>query len=712
MRVRIGIDVGGTFTDGVAINDSNYDIIGKVKVPTTHSSNEGVAKGIIQVIQRLIEKYEINPNDIVFLAHGTTQATNALLEGDVETVGILATGSGIEGVRAKSDTQIESIELAPGKFIKSNCAFINSKELNNKLGTVIDNFKKQGVQVVVAAEPYSVDNPTNENMIIEEAFEKELSATATHEISKLYGLKRRTKTSVINGSILPKMIETATMTYNSVDESGITAPLMIMRGDGGVMGIEEMKKRPILTLLSGPAGGVAGALMYEKVSDGIFLEIGGTSTDISAIKNGEVMIDYAEIGNHKTYVNSLDVRTVGIAGGSMISVKGDIINDVGPRSAHIAGLPYAVFAEEDDIIDPKLITVNPMEGDPDYFAIESKNGKKFALTLAGASNILKKVPKGSYAEGNYNLAYKAFVPLAERVEKSVEEVAEIVMKKASDKIKVVVKDLIKDYQLDTKIIELVGGGGSAGIVVPYLGGYMDLKHHIAKNSEVISTIGVALAMVKEVVERTIINPTEKDIMKVRNEAKELILKSGANEETIEIKVKIDQKNNLVRATATGSTNLKNSDLDKKELNQEDIKNLIASSINVEADNVNKLAESQGLFVYGSIKKEKKFFGLFSKKTKPLRIVNHQGVIKLNVSDGVVVSTTKANLNNVLKRELGERTIYMDAGEEVPQVYIGCGSRLLDLSGLIDQEQITSMSKIELKGYEDTEPVFIIFVKRG
>lgn len=712
MGIRIGIDVGGTFTDGIAIDDTSYEIIGKVKVPTTHSAAEGVAKGIIQAIKKLVEEYNLNPDDIVFLAHGTTQATNALLEGDVEKVSIVATGSGLEGMRAKSDTEIEAIELAPGKYIESSSYFINHKDLDRQLGDLIDDLKKQGTKVIVAAEPYSVDDPANENKIIQEAVKRGLSATATHEISKLYGLKRRTRTSVINGSILPKMIETANMTYNSVQESGIKAPLMIMRGDGGVMGIEEMKRRPILTLLSGPAGGVAGALMYEQVSDGIFLESGGTSTDISVIKNGEVMLDYAKIGNHKTFVSSLDVRTVGIAGGSMIVVEGLEIVDVGPRSAHIAGLPYEVFASEEDIVEPELIKVKPREGDPDYLAIKCRNGKEYALTLAGASNILKKVPEGSYAVGNYKAAYKAYEPLAKSLGKSVDEVAELVLRKAVDKVKEVVDELITDYELDKNIIELVGGGGSAGVVVPYLAEYMNLKYRIAKNAEVISTIGVALAMVKEVVERTIINPTEEDIMKVRNEAKELILKSGANENTVEIKVEIDQKNNLVRATATGSTDFKKNDLSKKDLKEDELRELMALSMETKEDRVKKLAESSGLLVYGSIKKKKSFFGLIKKKVRPLRIVTRQGVIKLNVSDGEVVSTVIANLDKTLRNELEKRTIYMDAGGEVPKVFIGCGSRILDFSGLIDTEQIVAMANIELNAYDEDEAVFIIFIKRG
>lgn len=273
-KVRIGIDVGGTFTDAVVIDDATYEIIGKAKIPTTHHAEKGVAAGIVTVIKKVMEENGIQPEEVAFIAHGTTQATNALLEGDVAKVGIIGMGTGLEGERAKSETRIGDIELAPGKFLHTAHTFLDAARLDEAaIDGAVDALLKEGAEVFVASESYSVDDPSHEMAVIDKAANRGILATGGYEISQLYGLKARTRTAVVNAALIPKMVETADMTEKSVREAAIRKPLMIMRCDGGVMDVDEIRKRPILTMLSGLAAGVAGALMYERSQMVSFLRL-------------------------------------------------------------------------------------------------------------------------------------------------------------------------------------------------------------------------------------------------------------------------------------------------------------------------------------------------------------------------------------------------------------------------------------------------------
>ena len=152
-KVRIGIDVGGTFTDAVVIDNDTYEIIAKKKIPTTHDAVGGVATGIVNIINEILQDNNISPLDVNFIAHGTTQATNALLEGDVAKVGVLGMGTGIDSSTAKSGTHTEDIELAQGKFLKVYNRFVDSKKLNEALiEQSIEELKSEGAEVIVASE--------------------------------------------------------------------------------------------------------------------------------------------------------------------------------------------------------------------------------------------------------------------------------------------------------------------------------------------------------------------------------------------------------------------------------------------------------------------------------------------------------------------------------------------------------------------------------
>lgn len=697
-KVRIGIDVGGTFTDAVAIDDSTYEIIAQEKLPTTHNEPGGVAVGIIRILQDILQKNQIAPQDVIFIAHGTTQATNALLEGDVAKVGILALGSGLEALRARSDSRVGTIPLSQHKDLQTIHTFWETADVTvvpDEVDKKIADLLHKGAQVIVVTEPFSVDHPENEHFIVDRARAQGYYATCGSEVSQLYGLKVRTRTAVINGSLIPRMMETADMTESCVKKAGITTPLMIMRCDGGVMTIDEVRRRPILTMLSGLAAGVAGALMYEHLSDGIFLESGGTSTDISAVKNGHVMVRYAQVGGHKTYLNSLDVRTLGVAGGSMIRVENNKITDVGPRSAHIAGLPYEVFTPA--IAEPQLVLLAPKEEDDPVFAIVTgKKGEKAALTLAGAANILGFLPEHDYALGNKAAALIAWQALGSRLGLTAEEAAKQALDIAATKIKVIVESLINDYDLDRSTLCLAGGGGSAGVIVPYLGQIMGCRHKTVRNAPIISTIGVALAMVREVVERTILNPSEKEIAAIRHEVLERILKSGAREATVEIALEIDKQANILRAIATGATELRTRNLTAKKLTAAELKTLATASLQLPAAAVQEIAATGTWHIFDGQEQVRKL-GFWKQIRHQICVLDRDGIIRLQKEACGVLITSQADYLRELPEFLDLHTEYGTIGGQLPPVYAYFGEKQVDLSGLASPEQIYSLLLLELNG---------------
>lgn len=501
------------------------------------------------------------------------------------------------------------------------------------------------------------------------------------------------------------------MTEDAVKGSGIEKPLMIMRCDGGVMSIDEVRKRPILTMLSGLAAGVAGALMYEKITDGIFLEAGGTSTDISAIKDGKVMIKNATVGGHKLYLTSLDVRTLGIAGGSMIRVENGKLLDVGPRSAHIADLAYEVFTDADKIVSPELELIAPREDDQaDYVAVKCADGSKVALTLCGAANILGYVPEGDYAHGDVEAARKAWQPLADACATTVDDICRQVMDCAMKKVQAIVQGLIDDYGLNPNLIYLVGGGGSASVVAPALGERMGIRHRIAKNAPYISTIGVALALVREQIERNVPNPSEEDIRRIRHDVLEVITRAGANPETVDITVEIDSQKNILRATATGATELRTKDRGSAAKTEDELRKIVAESSSVDASAVEEVAATGRWHVFCATTVKKAFFGLVKSKKQEIRVVDEEGVIRLQKNDAKVLTFTKDELGGSFSEFVDSMTLYTDAGATLPKTYLFFGQKMSDLSGVLNKEQLMGLAEMELEFAGDDQEIVAVAAK--
>jgi N-methylhydantoinase A len=700
-RIRVGIDVGGTFTKAVAIDMVQGSIIGKVTVPTTHSSSEGVSAGIVQALKTLMERYEIQNSEIELISHSTTQAVNALLEGDTAKVGIIGMGVGLEKSNVIKRTNVKDVELAPNKYLHTCYRFLDtSKYLDDReVGNAIGELKEEGAEVIVVSEAYGVDDPSNERFVMEKS---DIPATAGHELTGIYGLEIRTLTAAINAGILPKATSTARFVESAVRNEKITAPVLIMKGDGGVTDMGTFQNKPIITVLSGPAASVAGALLHLRVIDGVFIEVGGTSTNVCVIKDGRPEVRYVTIMQHPTCIRSLDVRVAGVAGGSLVRWSGRKITDVGPRSAHIAGLPYSCFASPEEIEGGQIITFMPKEGDPiDYVAIES-GGKRFAITNTCAANALGLVPEGDYARANQASAKMALSILASRLGTTMEQAAATILDISAKKVLEIVEPMIKEYKLKKERIVFIGGGGGASVLVPHVARRLQLQWKIAENAEVISSIGVAAAMIHEEAEKTITRPMPEDISVLADQVKKEALERGALPESITIQSEYISERSLLRVTAMGNVSLDIGTANAQEINEEEAHVLACELFGIN-EGVQRIFDMKNYHIFACELSKKKLF--LKSKRQPVLVLDKYGRVRLSVDNAAIFNGSPEEVASQIEAVLKKHAA--DGGNLAPQVHILDGVKLMDFSSLTAPEHVSKAVRDELKKATTREVAAIV-----
>ncbi|HWL64693.1 MAG TPA: hydantoinase/oxoprolinase family protein [Actinomycetota bacterium] len=565
MSVRIGVDVGGTFTKAVACAAETGEVLARSIVPTSHQAPAGVADGAIQALGEVAEDVaarELGPIQLV--AHSTTQAVNALLEGDTSVVGVLGIGRRPDVKRARRRTAVGQVRLAPGRKLVTRHSFIDASGGLERAQIVaaIQELVDEGAEVLCISEAFGVEDARSEWLALEVAEDLGVPACAGHELTGLYGLEMRTVTGALNASILPTALRTARMVEEAVARDIPGVPLLVMRGDGGAVGIQAMKRHPLLTAFSGPAASVAGALHHVEVHGGVVVEVGGTSSNISTIKGGRPILSYIRVLDHVTCVRSVDVRVVGVAGGSLLRIARRMgrprLIDVGPRSAHIAGLPYACFSTRAELTGATPALIAPRPGDPaEYLVLETRAGRRVAITLTCAANALGEVTAGSYAEGNADAAMCALEIVANWLGTDVRSLAGGALKAAATKIGGAVKEAAAEQSLVEP--QVIGLGGGAGALMSALGHVTGLPWSIPREAEVISSVGDALSLVRVEVERTLPRATAEAVAAVHSAAEEAALGAGAAPHTIQLESEAVPERGALRVVAYGSASLEAGD---------------------------------------------------------------------------------------------------------------------------------------------------------
>lgn len=358
--MRLGVDVGGTFTD-LLLQDDAAQTTYRAKTPSTPQDQSiGVSEGV-----RLIcEKAGVKPSDISLVLHGTTVATNAVLEGKGSRVGLLMT-EGFEHTLhlAKSWTPgplfgwivMDKPEpLAALKDTRGIPERIDARgnvirELDEaRAAELIKDLCGSGIEALTISLMHSYANPKHEQRLRELVLERfpDMTVSLSSDILPEFREYDRAITTVMNDYVRPIMTRYLSRIEQRLAEVGVKSKLHIVRSDGGLMSAAAAAQRPVHTVLSGPAGGVTATAMVSRrtgLKKLLAFDMGGTSTDVSVIIDGEPTISRStEVGYFPAKVPTLDVRSVGAGGGSIAEVS-ELTSSlrVGPRSAGAMPGPVA-----------------------------------------------------------------------------------------------------------------------------------------------------------------------------------------------------------------------------------------------------------------------------------------------------------------------------------------------------------------------------------
>jgi len=403
MTYRLGVDVGGTFTD-LLLFDEETGNFWRHKTPSTpHDSSEGILNGV----KAITEQAGVSASDIAYFLHGTTVATNAVLEGKGAKVGLITT----EGYR---DIMQIARSFVPGGLAawivwpkpQPLAALEDTIDVPGRMGAdgeevrpldegavraALQKLKANGVEALTVSLINAYVNGAHEARIGEIAAEElpGVPVSLSHEVLPEMQEYERTLSTVANAAVRPVVGKYVSNLRDKLEAEELKGRLSLLRSDGGLMSSQKAEEQPVNILMSGPAGGVTGALWVAKnagLKNILTLDVGGTSTDVALIEGLEPRRQRTtEVGHLSVRASALDVKTVGAGGGSIAHVP-ELTGAlrVGPESAGAVPGPVA-YGKGGEV--PTVTDANVVLG----YLPEDLLGGSFQLDREGAKAAVQTV---------------------------------------------------------------------------------------------------------------------------------------------------------------------------------------------------------------------------------------------------------------------------------------------------------------------------------
>ncbi len=342
MRAALGIDTGGTYTDAVIMAQESGKVLASGKAVTTH---DDLCVGIRAAVSAALEAWgEPAGNDAIELvALSTTLATNAVVENRGGRACLILIGYDQELIQRNRLAQelpfVDIVRVSGGHDVQGN----ESAPLDEAALRAAVQARCASVEAFGISGYFGVRNPEHERRArsLVEALCR-VPVTCGHELTTRLNAVQRALTVAMNARLIPLLGDLIEKVYSTLQELDIHAPLMIVKGDGSLVGSSWALRRPVETILSGPAASAMGAWHLARVRDAWVLDMGGTTTDIASLRSGRLTLnpEGARVGGRRLMIEAIDAHTAGLGGDSHVQTSGDQRLKIGPRRV----VPLALLA--------------------------------------------------------------------------------------------------------------------------------------------------------------------------------------------------------------------------------------------------------------------------------------------------------------------------------------------------------------------------------